>query len=56
VVAAIMLPLSFITSLFGVSLSNIPFADDPNAFWMLLWILVTLIVIEIAIFRWTRWL
>jgi zinc transporter len=56
VVAAIMLPLSFITSLFGVSLSNIPFADDPNAFWMLLWILVTLIVVEIAVFRWTRWL
>lgn len=56
VVAAIMLPLSFITSLFGVSLANIPFADDPNAFWMLLWVLVTLIVIEIAVFRWTRWL
>lgn len=55
VVAAIMLPLSFITSLFGVSLSNIPYADDPNAFWMLLWILATLIVVEVAVFRWTRW-
>lgn len=56
VVAAIMLPLSFVTSLFGVSLSNIPFADDPNAFWMLLWFLVTLILIQVAVFRWTRWL
>ena len=56
VVAAIMLPLSFITSLFGVSLSNIPLAQEPNAFWMLLWGLATLVVIQIAIFRWTRWL
>lgn len=55
IVAAIMLPLSFITSLFGVSLAGIPLAEDPNAFWLLLWILATLIVIEIAVFRWTKW-
>jgi zinc transporter len=56
VVAAIMLPLSFITSLFGVSLSNIPLSDDPNAFWILVGILVVLIAAEVALFRWTRWL
>jgi len=56
VVAAIMLPLSFVTSLFGVSLAGIPFAGDPQAFWILLWILATIIVAEIALFRWTRWL
>lgn len=56
VVAAIMLPLSFVTSLFGVSLADIPYAETPGAFWMLLWVLATMIVIEIAIFRWTRWL
>lgn len=55
-VAAVMLPLSFITSLFGVSLANIPLATHPDGFWLLLWILATLIVIEIAILRWTRWL
>ena len=55
VVAAIMLPLSFITSLFGVSLSNIPMANDPNAFWILLSLLVVLIGLEIAVFRWTKW-
>jgi zinc transporter len=56
VVAAIMLPLSFITSLFGVSLSNIPLSDDPNAFWILVGMLVVLIAAEVALFRWTRWL
>jgi zinc transporter len=55
VVAAIMLPLSFVTSLFGVSLSGIPFQGDPDAFLVLLWILALIIVIEIAIFRWSRW-
>jgi zinc transporter len=55
VVAAIMLPLSFITSLFGVSLRDIPFSDDPNAFWILLGILATIIVVEVAIFRWSKW-
>ena len=56
VVAAIMLPLSFITSLFGVSLSNIPLATHPDGFWLLVWVLATLIVVELAIIRWTRWL
>jgi zinc transporter len=55
VVAAIMLPLSFVTSLFGVSVSGIPLEGDPNAFWVLLWILALIIVIEIALFRWTKW-
>ena len=55
VVAAIMLPLSFITSLFGVSVGGIPFAGDPNAFWVLLAILAALVALEIAVFRWTKW-
>jgi zinc transporter len=55
VVAAVMLPLSFVTSLFGVSLSGIPFQGDPDAFLVLLWILALIIVIEIALFRWTKW-
>lgn len=55
VVAAIMLPLSFITSLFGVSVGGIPFASEPDAFWILLWILAALVVVEVLVFRWTRW-
>ncbi len=56
VVAAIMLPLSFITSLFGVSVGGIPFSGDPNAFWILAGVLAALVVLEILVFRWTRWL
>ena len=55
VVAAIMLPLSFITSLFGVSVGGIPFAGDPNAFWVLLAILAVIVGLEVVVFKWTKW-
>jgi zinc transporter len=55
IVAAIMLPLSFITSLFGVSVAGIPFAQDPNAFWVLLAILAVLVALEVLVFKWTKW-
>jgi zinc transporter len=55
VVAAIMLPLSFVTSLFGVSIAGIPFADEPQAFWVLLWILGALVVVEVILFRLAKW-
>ena len=55
VIAAIMLPLSFVTSLFGVSVGGIPFAEDPNAFWVLLAALGAIVVLEVFVFRWTKW-
>ncbi|MBI1213025.1 MAG: zinc transporter ZntB [Alphaproteobacteria bacterium] len=56
VVAAIMLPLSFITSLFSVSIPGIPLTSDPNAFWLLLILLGIIVVVELIVFRLTRWL
>ena len=55
IVAAIMLPLSFVTSLFGVSVGGIPFASDPNAFWVLLAVLAVIVALEVAVFKWTKW-
>jgi zinc transporter len=56
VVAAIMLPLSFITSLFGVSFSSIPLNDTPDAFGTLVVILAAVAVLQIAIFKFMKWL
>jgi len=36
VTAFIILPLTFIGQVFGMSVSNIPLAGEPNAFWMIL--------------------
>jgi zinc transporter len=55
IVAAIMLPLSFVTSLFGVSVQGIPLASDPNAFWVLLAILGVIVALEVLVFKWTKW-
>ncbi len=55
IVAAIMLPLSFVTSLFGVSVAGIPFAGEPNAFWVLLAILAVIVGLEVLVFKWTKW-
>ena len=56
VVAAIFLPLGFITGLLGVNVGGVPGVDDPSAFLQLV-IACTLIGIGlIAAFRWRRWM
>jgi len=55
VVAAIMLPLSFITSLFSVSIPGVPLRGDPNGFLLLLIVLGVIVVLEVILFRITRW-
>lgn len=36
VTAFIILPLTFIGQIFGMSITNIPLVNDPNAFWIIL--------------------
>lgn len=56
VVAAIFLPLGFITGLLGVNVGGVPGVDDPGAFLQLV-IACTLIGMGlIAAFRWRRWM
>jgi zinc transporter len=56
VVAAIFLPLGFITGLLGVNVGGVPGVDDPRAFLQLV-IACTLIGMGlIAAFRWRRWM
>ncbi len=56
VVAAIMLPLSFITSLFGVSMVSVPLTQDADGFTNLLIGLGALTLVQIVVFRLMRWL
>lgn len=56
VVAAIMLPLSFITSLFGVSFREIPLDTGPDAFLNLVMLLAAVAVVQIVIFKIMKWL
>ncbi len=55
-VAAIFLPLSFLTGLLGINVDGIPGADNPLGFTI---VVITLLAITFGIwilFRWKRWL
>ncbi len=55
VMTAIFLPLTFVTGLLGINVGGIPGASHGNAFWTITLILVAIMAIEIAVFRWLKW-
>jgi zinc transporter len=55
VVAAVFLPLSFLTGLFGINVGGLPGADNPDAFWAFVGALAVLVLCEVALFRVLRW-
>jgi zinc transporter len=56
VIAAIFLPLGFLTGLLGVNLGGIPGANDKWGFALLTLLLLVLVGFQLALFRWKRWL
>ena len=56
VVATVMLPLGFITGLLGVNLGGIPGTQEPMAFLWLCFGLAVLVLVQVAVFRWLKWL
>jgi zinc transporter len=56
VVAAIFLPLGFLTGLLGINVPGIPGEQNPLAFLIFSGLLVLVVVLQVLIFRWRRWL
>lgn len=56
VIAAIMLPLGFITGLLGINVGGLPLAHSVNGFWIVVGSLVVLVAIQVYIFRKRKWL
>jgi zinc transporter len=56
VVAAIMLPLGFLTGLLGVNVGGIPGSQTPWAFWAVCVGMVVLVAIEVWLFKRFKWL
>lgn len=56
IVAAIFLPLSFLTGLLGINVGGIPGANYAPAFWIFTGILVCVIVLQLILFRRKKWL
>jgi len=55
-VAAIFLPLGFLTGLLGINIGGMPGAENPNAFLIFSFILVVLVGLQIWIFKKLDWL
>ena len=51
IIAAIFLPLSFLTEVLGINVPGIPGADDPKAFLMFCGTLLSVVMAQIAIFK-----
>lgn len=56
IVAAIFLPLSFITGLMGMNVAGLPGTDDPSAFAISALFMAITAAAILAVFRWKRWL
>lgn len=57
VVAAVLLPLSFITGLLGINVDGMPGAKDmPTAFWLVVALLAVFAVAQVWLFKRLKWL
>lgn len=55
VIAAIFLPLGFLTGLLGINVGGIPGASNDDAFWLFAGGLVVLVIAQIAVFKRYKW-
>jgi zinc transporter len=55
VVAAIFLPLGFLTGLLGINVGGIPGADNEAAFWIFMGILALIILAQVWLFKKLKW-
>jgi zinc transporter len=55
VIAAIFLPLGFLTGLLGINIGGIPGAENPSAFMIFCGLLAMVVALQMIIFRKLRW-
>jgi zinc transporter len=56
IVAALFLPLSFLTGLMGMNVAGLPGTEDPWSFWILVLLMTLTAAIIMVIFRIRKWL
>jgi zinc transporter len=56
IVAAVFLPLSFLTGLMGMNVAGLPGTENTGAFWILVLMMLAVVGVILALFRQRRWL
>nr|WP_319388856.1 zinc transporter ZntB [uncultured Cohaesibacter sp.] len=54
-IAAIFMPLGFLTGLLGINVAGIPGAHFGYAFWVFSGFLITIVMVQVFIFKWLKW-
>ncbi|GMN89851.1 zinc transporter ZntB [Francisella sciaenopsi] len=55
IIAAIFLPLSFLTGLLGINVAGIPGSQNEYAFWIFLAILLFIVILQVYLFKKLKW-
>ncbi|MCB2048376.1 MAG: zinc transporter ZntB [Novosphingobium sp.] len=55
IVAAIFLPLGFVTGLLGINVAGMPGTDDPRAFWVVVGLCCAILGMQLALFWKWKW-
>lgn len=56
VVAAIFLPLTFVTGMLGMNVAGLPGTEDPDSFYVSSAVMVALGVGLVVLFKWKKWI
>lgn len=56
VVAAIFLPLTFVTGLLGMNVAGLPGLENPNGFLISAILMIVLSIGLVALFKWKKWI
>ncbi|MBB1487870.1 zinc transporter ZntB [Oceanospirillum sediminis] len=56
IITAIFLPISFITGLLGINVAGLPGLDNPQAFKSVVIVLIAIVIVQVCIMRWKKWL
>lgn len=55
-IGSVLLPLTLIGQIFGLSIKFFPFKDEPNAFWLILAIMAGVMLVSISIAKIKKWM
>ncbi len=56
IIAAIFLPLGFVTGLLGINVGGMPGADNDLAFWIVCGLCAVFLALQFMLFRFLRWI
>ncbi|HJQ20007.1 MAG TPA: magnesium/cobalt transporter CorA [Gemmatimonadaceae bacterium] len=56
VIATLSIPFVVISGMWGMNFRHIPWSDEPNAFWHMLWLQLGLGAVLVAWFRWRKYI